>query len=238
VSYEVNFYFHDKKEEGGYDTENKQVFTRVIGKGAEDIPLEKLAGVVMAQLARRDVWITDVEVYETVKKKISFKETKGGIILKNKKYSFDQGITSVLEDLEEEEDEIPVLRERQKENPSTKQPLRWEIFTPDQGYIPEIKAKGYPLTVGNKYPIMHEKIISQNVGGDLAYEAPSLIYTVIADNGKPFVVHSCHFLPPTKGLSGIDYGTDDVARDDRPPQTGKLMFMGPNDLSNMPVIRR
>lgn len=45
----------------------------------------------MAQLARRNILITDVEIYEFTKKKLSFKEADDGILIKNKKFKFDDG---------------------------------------------------------------------------------------------------------------------------------------------------
>jgi hypothetical protein len=90
MGYEVIFKYHEKKTEGtGYDVESVKTFKKVVGKATEDTPLEQLAKLVFGQMARRDVWVVDAEIYEYTKKKISFKETKDGVLLKNKKFSFD-----------------------------------------------------------------------------------------------------------------------------------------------------
>jgi hypothetical protein len=60
-----------------------------IGTAHEEVPLEKLAGAVMAQMARREYLVVDVEVYEYTKKKLAFKENKNGVVIKGKLFTFD-----------------------------------------------------------------------------------------------------------------------------------------------------
>ena len=104
MGYEITYKYHPKLEEGvGYDydiTEEKKV---KVGKPFDDTSLEKCAAAIMGQLARRDVWVVDVEVYELVKKEISFKESKDGkgIVLKNKRFSLNQTAQLVAEDVVE-----------------------------------------------------------------------------------------------------------------------------------------
>jgi hypothetical protein len=88
MGYQVIFKYHPKKEDGQYDKEETKELKKKVGEPFDDTPLEKLASVVMGQLARRDVWVVDVEAFELKKHSISFKETKGGIVLKNKKFIF------------------------------------------------------------------------------------------------------------------------------------------------------
>lgn len=98
MGYEVTYYFHERIE-GDYNKEEVKTFKKKVGDPFDSVPLEKLAGAIMAQLARRDIWIINAEVYELSKKPLTFKEAKGGIILKNKKFLFDGGgedVSSVL----------------------------------------------------------------------------------------------------------------------------------------------
>jgi hypothetical protein len=88
MGYEVLFSYNEKKD-NGYDSENVKTLKKVVGKATEDTPLEHLAALIFRQFARRDVMVFDVEIYEYTKKRISFKENKDGILLKNKKFSFD-----------------------------------------------------------------------------------------------------------------------------------------------------
>lgn len=104
MGFEITYKFHPRLEDGvGYDhdvTEDKQV---KVGKPFDDTPLEKCAAAITAQLARRDIWVIDVEVYELVKKQISFKESKDGrgIVLKNKKFTLNATAELIVEDLVE-----------------------------------------------------------------------------------------------------------------------------------------
>lgn len=100
MGYEVKYIYHPKSEEGrGYDTDATQEKTVKVGKPFDDTPLEKCAAAIMAQLARRDIWVVDVEVYELVKKQVSFKESKDGkgIVLKNKRFSLNATAEMVQE---------------------------------------------------------------------------------------------------------------------------------------------
>lgn len=70
--------------------EGTNKLTKKVGRDDEDTPLEQVVMLVKSQLARRDILVTDVEVFEFVKKKVKFKEIKGGFILKDKKFLMDQ----------------------------------------------------------------------------------------------------------------------------------------------------
>ena len=104
MGFEVKYTYHNRKDDGGYDTENKQEKLIKVGKPFDDTPLEKVAAAIMGQLARRDIWVVDVEVAELVRKSISFKECKDGkgITLKGKRYSFNDAAQMVSEDVVEE----------------------------------------------------------------------------------------------------------------------------------------
>ena len=102
MGYEINYKYHPRLEEGvGYDHEVEEVKKVKVGKPFDDTPLEKRAAAITAQLARRDIWVVDVEVYELVKKQISFKESKDGkgIVLKNKRFTLGATAELIAEDL-------------------------------------------------------------------------------------------------------------------------------------------
>lgn len=100
MGFEVRYIYHPRKEDGGYNMEIKEDKIVKVGKPFDDTPLEKCAAAIMAQLARRDIWVNDVQVSELVKKEISFKTSKDGhgIILKNKKFSLSQTAELVSEE--------------------------------------------------------------------------------------------------------------------------------------------
>ena len=89
MGYEIKYIYHPRNPNRGYDTEIRNEKVVKVGKPFDDTPLDKCAAAILAQLARRDIWVVDVEVSELVKKKISFKESKDGqgIVLKNKRFS-------------------------------------------------------------------------------------------------------------------------------------------------------
>lgn len=88
MGFEVTYKYHEKGEEG-YDMENIHELKRKVGKAYDDTSYERLAAAIMGQFARRDIMVVDVDIMEFVKKEISFRETKNGICIKNKKYLFD-----------------------------------------------------------------------------------------------------------------------------------------------------
>jgi len=102
MGYQLIFSFH-KRKENGYDMESTNKLTKKVGKDDEDTPLEQVVMLVKSQLARRDVLVTQVEIYEFVKKKVKFKEIKGGFVIKDKKFLMDQiqGVPVASEDGDE-----------------------------------------------------------------------------------------------------------------------------------------
>ena len=106
MGYEIRVKYHPKKSEGiGYDAETVEEQTKKVGKPFDDTGLEKLAGAVMAQLARRDVMVVDLEIDELIRRPVKFKEAADGrgIILKNKKFSLDKTASLVADDFIESE---------------------------------------------------------------------------------------------------------------------------------------
>lgn len=102
MGFEIKYIFHPKNEEGsGYQTDSTEEKTIKVGKPFDDTKLDKCAAAIMAQLARRDIWVVDVEVSELVKKSVSFKESKDGkgIVLKNKRFSLNS-TAEMVEELE------------------------------------------------------------------------------------------------------------------------------------------
>jgi hypothetical protein len=88
--FEIIYHYKEQLEVGRYSDEAKEKKMKV-GSPYEEIPLEVVAGKIMAQLARRDILIVDVEIYEYSKKQINYKQIDDGITIKNKKFRFDNG---------------------------------------------------------------------------------------------------------------------------------------------------
>lgn len=176
--FEVIFKYHAKNEAGKYDSSETLEFSKKLGRSKEEFPINKLAGFIMSQLARRDIWIIDLEVFEFAKRKILFKESKNGIILKNKKYSLAGDLSFEELDCEPEVGcdvnypVVPSLIPPQPTNlmlhalqPNSQQvvpqvssnPIRYELFKPEaQLYDTWIKNKGKGFTMGQRYGILEE----------------------------------------------------------------------------------
>ena len=249
MGFECVYKYHERLEEGGYDRDETKSFKKKVGDPFEDVPLTKLAAAVMAQLARRDVWIVDVEVYELSKKQISFKETKGGIILKNKKFVFDGGgeeeSTIVVQDIVQhalapvytaqpyspnpQNVNIQGQAEMQPHNMAqpiqNKRPVDYVVFSPELQMMVEVKQKNLRFTLDRKYPVYKKE---SGLGGE--------IYTMIDDTGRQLLVSDKYFIAPPAGL----YGDKELGFSESPSQRdgGKLYWGNANSEPDMPEIRR
>ena len=183
MGYEIKIKYHPKKTEGiGYDSEILEEETKKVGKPFDDTGLEKLAGAVMAQLARRDVMVVDLEIDELVRRSISFKEASDGkgIILKNKKFSLDQTAKLVASDFVE----VPVGQ------PAVQQPTQPQQFDLDnlpEGMQPhEVMAmQRQSQNIDNLYsdPNANLPVRKQNPQNRPKVDQNKTIYHVIFDPG-------------------------------------------------------
>jgi hypothetical protein len=221
MGFEITYYYKEASEVFG--TYNEEVLSKTskIGKFNEDISLDVLAGKIIAQLARRNILIIDIEIFEYTKKKISYKETESGILIKNKKFSFDSGALVTSESEEDDdlsailEDEVllsklkkvimpsppPVPKHGQinlcKRPPSdNKKVLRQEIYDPELIAKNKVEQRGYKFTAGKKYPIYSEKSLGAGI----------LNYLTKDDSGREVEVSSeCFIVPPT----GLSFGDNE-----------------------------
>lgn len=214
MGFEIKYFYKEAIEPGIYSEEVLSK-TSKIGKFEEEVPLEMLAGKIMSQLARRNILIVDIEVYEYNKKKISYKETDSGILIKNKKFSFDSG--AVIEASSEEDEDLNKILEdevllskikhalghsasskvniaqRTKNISSGRKVIRRETYDPEILTKHKIEQRGLKFTVGRSYPIFSEKSV---VGG--------ISYTTEDDTGREVEVSADCFVAQSSGLSFQD----------------------------------
>jgi hypothetical protein len=205
MGYEILYKFKEKTEDG-FSEEIKEKKARV-GKDYEDIPLEVVAGKIMAQLARRNILVTDVEIYEYTKKKLSYKEADDGILIKNKKFRFDDGPAVVGEQVEDENVQAKlvellaanpeILQQITKKQPHqinrpVKKVLRYEVFDPNPVSLAKTKSQGLHLKPGKKYGIIEEKQVGAK---DFAFTR----YVVKDDSGHEVEVDAECFVVPVQG---------------------------------------
>lgn len=217
MGFEVTYHYKEATETAGEYSEDVLMKTSKIGNYKEDVPLEVLAGKIMAQLARRNILIVDIEIVEYAPKKISYKENASGILIKNRKFSFDSGavvsdsgtddydeedLNSILENkslLEKLKKAIGPQEPAPKVNLASKsaaqsgrKSLRMEVYDPEITNEAKNQQKGFKFTKGKRYPIYEEK--SLGVGGIMSYVTKD-------DSGKEVEVGSDSFVVPTQGLA-------------------------------------
>ena len=249
MGYEVIYSYHERLEDG-YNKDEVKNCKKKVGDPFEEISLEKLAGAVMAQLARRDVWIVDVKVYELSKKEISFKEAKGGIILKNKKFLFDGGgadaSTIVVEDImqvqtpqqQQVQSQVHPHNLVQPQNghvaspnvnlAPNRRPIDYMRFAPELQDMPEVKRKNIRLTPDKVYPVFDKK--PSPLGGGFGE-----VFVMIDDTGREQLVSDKYFVPGRVDL----FADRELGFSETPQQRdgGSLNWGGTLSESDMPDIR-
>lgn len=219
MGFECIYHYHEKVD-GEYDKQETKTFKKKVGDPFDDVSLEKLAASIMAQMARRDIWITDVQIFELSKKEISFKESKGGIIIKNKKFLFDGGsgeesfvkVEEIIQNSPLQNPQYMVSEFQQTSNPSmpvqqlsaaavhphnqqklqqpTRRAIDQMVYLPEPMHLHTAKQKNLRFTVNKKYPIF-EKRPSPN-GGE--------IFITQDDVGREQMVSDVYFVPANINL--------------------------------------
>jgi len=242
MGYEVIYSYHEKID-GNYNKDEIKTLKKKVGDPFEDIPLEKLAATVMGQLARRDIFAVGVEIFELSKKSISFRETEGGVVIKNKKFTFDQSVgfsvqelsISCTEDQQQSQQTNQVVEQPRQVHPheqlavqkqvnKSKRPIDTVVFSPELPHINEVKSRGFKLTVDKKYPVYAK---TNTVQGD--------IYTIVDDSNREIKISEKYFIQPMVGLIGDNEVNFSETQKDR--EGGKL-YWGSAVSDNMPIIRR
>lgn len=241
MGYEIVYKYKEATDAPGVYSEEIKERSVKIGKVTDDVGLDALAAKVMTQLARRNILIVDVEIYEYAKKKVSYRETPTGIVIKNKKFSFDSGSVVETGDFDEEtqpaEEFKPIpspskeLADRscpiaQKVNiaAQSRRPIRHEMFEPEPLALHKAKQKGLRFTVGKRYPIFSE----DSFGGTITYNTKD-------DGGKEVNVSAEYFVAMGSGLMQQDDGPTYVGAEN---QREEINLWRGYEQVDMPDIRR
>ena len=235
MGYEVTYKYHEKDDSGNYNKEVVKEMKKKIGDAYEEIPLEKLASAIMSQLARRDIWILpEVEIYEYRKVKISFRETKGGIVIKNKKFELDSESKIVVHEFTEGQPttNTPInyngamvpAQPGNKTNLAapTGRPIKWVALDPDDRNLSRVKGSGLAFLPNKRYPVFQEAPDPKSFG--------RMIYTMLDENKREVTIFDDYFLNADQRLAQGFNST--VDRDAEP----KLSF-GEYEKDSMPDIR-
>lgn len=199
-SVEYKYYSYDK-EKKDYNREEELNGILKVGEFNEDITIEELASKVIALMARRNIFVREINIFEFAKKQISYKESDDGITIKNRKFRFDESVlTSNLEVVEDSSNNMQLVKKENKlpktTNPSEKSPIRYEIYSPENKFFVERESKRNGgkifFTLNKKYPVFEEKIPSLGSG------IPEVLYVVVDDKGDYVTVSDKLFVPIPK----------------------------------------
>lgn len=228
MGYEVIYHYREALDEPGEYDEEVQTKKVKVGQAYDDTTLDILAGKIMAQLARRNILIVDVEIYEYTRKKLSYKEADDGILIKNKKFKFDDGPV-VAGVPAEADDPASQLAELLAANPNLLQTLQQatgnQTVVQNGAALPAnvaTHAAAVPTANGPRRAIRHEvfspelmlehKAKEQNLKLTKGKKYPIFqeeqigmepltrtLYTVQDDTGKEIRIGAEYFVPPTTG---------------------------------------
>lgn len=241
VGYEVIYSYHERID-GVYNKDETKTLKKKVGDPFEEIPLERLASMVMGQLARRDIFVVGVEVFELAKKKISFRETDNGVVIKNKKFSFDKTTGDFC--VQEVPDPSQVQQVQQppphqgsqkfvypheqmainkQSSVTTRRAIDTMVFSPELPMIHEVKTKGFKLTVDKTYQVFSRK---NSMTGE--------ILTITDDQDREIQISDKYFVPANVSLIAdreLNFSEKSKDRD------GGNLFWGNASSDNVPIIR-
>jgi hypothetical protein len=228
MGFEILYKYHERLDAGGYNKDEVKELKRKIGEPFEETPLDKLASAILSQLARRDIWVVDVEIQEYKKQKVNFRETKGGIVIKNRKFNLDNEANMVSQ-------EVAVVPDTTSEQPhnalplpvaaTSRRPVKW--VTLDSNPHMQFKAQqaGLQFTPNKRYPVFSEQADPRDKRTD-KFGQPSLerkmVYTMFDDRKREVTVSADYFASAEINLLGDREIGFTNSKEDGP----KLMFDG------------
>jgi hypothetical protein len=240
MGYEIFYHYKEALDKPGTYGDEVKTKSYKVGKVTDEVGLEVVAGKVMSQLARRNILIVDVEIYEYAKKKIGYRETSDGIVIKGKKFSFDSGCVVTTDDFESQDelksqDDFKPLPSPSKELADNSCPIkksqnlarraiRQEVYDPDPIGAQKVRQKGLKFTLGKKYPIYSEESLGS-----------TLVYNTADDSGKEVKVSAEYFVAVGMGLIEADEGPKYVGAEN---QTEEINLWRNYESGDMPDIRR
>lgn len=220
-----------------------------MGDPFDDVETDKLAGAVLAQLARRDILVTDVEIFELTKKKVTFREGKGSVVIKNKKYLMDGSTANIVGQevaetsvYESDATNSTTMQQGQTlsvhsggiatinahpHNQGKLRPIKWVVFQPSYKTSEQKRAiSSLRFTLDKKYPVFAEHLQATGVG---------MSYKTIDDSNREQLISDEYFVPAVAQLFGdreLGFSTTAESSDD-----AKLMYSGGESAVPMPKLR-
>jgi len=259
MGFEAIYRYHKEIQKGEYDKSEVSEDSIKVGSPYDDVSLDVLAGKVMALLARRNILVVEIDIFELQKKKISFKETKEGIFIKNRKFKFDDGSDIEGEEEKSAQEKLDQLLAAHPEllnnfakvadkpmqltqsTQLTKLPVNVSPMSSLKGKkILRYELFDSKMFAGSEVHIRQNKMAFTNGRKYPIYEEKSasrenvlagIVYLTVDDNGKEQIITDKVFRPEPKLIG--DFGESDNGLSDR-----GLMWSGQESNNNVPDIRR
>lgn len=219
MGFEVSYNYYEKLENSfDYNRDESKTFKKIYGKAVEEFPLEKLAAAIQQQMSRRDIFVFDFEIYEFQKKKISWRQNKSDLIIKNKRFT-NKG--EMLDNVDDGEIETcgsntchpPEYNTCEVNTPrppmqlvnlaDTRRPTKTNIAPHNNGaervlrkvsFLPsKMSAPIGNFTIDKNYPVFKEILNSNGIG---------LMIETLDDRGNRVRVPDDHFVPAEQSLIG------------------------------------
>lgn len=185
MGYEIIVEYHNKnKDETSYDINSIETKKIKIGNMTDEIDKTTLAKNLIKQFSRRDVLVSNIKVYEYIKKEIKIKSTNNGVTIGNKKYLFSDVINEddISTELEIQKQEINnnQLQKTENKNIGKQKKLRNKVIK--QVFFNPLEHKLYAMK--KKYQKMHVKVGKQyNVIDTFPKQNPRE-YIIVNDIGE------------------------------------------------------
>lgn len=234
MAYEVFLNFYNKKDDGTYDHGNLQTTKKKFGDVDQEYPIDKILAYITGQLARRDIFVYDVEIFEFIKRKIPFKIGKTGLSIKNQKISYEETLANTELLVEKDQQKEIIIEQKPVQNIKPNKFLdlskrtenrklnKFVIFDPPL----DIDKKKFPykFTKKKKYQVISERMAPTGIGQ---------ILNVIDDSGNTIEVSDEYFVPGEINL-GFD---NELNYDKKDGNVDVLNFRG-GTFDNMPILRK
>lgn len=217
MGFEVSYNYYEKLENSfDYNRDESKTFKKIYGKAVEDFPLEKLAVAIQQQMSRRDIFVYDFEIYEFQKKKISWRQNKSDLIIKNKRFTNKGEISDFVDESDPVEtnschppeyntcevntprptlqlinladNNRRIAKPQSSNSQVAERVLRKVVFLPSKMNAPI----GF-FTINNSYPVFKEILNTNGIG---------LMIETLDDKGTRVRVPDEHFVPAGQSLVG------------------------------------
>jgi hypothetical protein len=203
MGFEIVFHYKEGLDSGKYEEEVKKRSVKV-GSVQDEISLDAVAAKIFAQLARRNILVVDVEIYEFTKKRLNYREAEDGFFIKNRKFRFDDGPSAAFssEEAVEESNSVSQLVALLSSNPEILSKILQQNGS-QKSETNKLNVVNIPRLTGLGKPIREE-----------VFDPPAFLKDEVRRRGLPFTVGKKYPIYEEKANSNSQAGVDYITVDD------------------------